>query len=95
MLAIARALMARPKLLLMDEPSLGLAPVIVRQIFDIVRMLNQEGTTILMVEQNANMALAVADYGYVLQTGRIGIHGLSKALRENEEVRRLYLGQTH
>src|SRR5207249_2640199 len=86
MLAICRALMARPKLLLMDEPSLGLAPLIVKQIFEIIREINERGTTILLVEQNANMALHVAQRGYVLETGRIVMHDTAKNLMNNEQV---------
>ncbi len=92
MLAIGRALMTRPKLLLLDEPSMGLAPILVEQIFSIVEDINRQGTTILLVEQNALMALGVADRGYVLQTGRIVRSGDAKALLEDEEVRKAYLG---
>jgi branched-chain amino acid transport system ATP-binding protein len=92
MLAISRALMAQPKLLLMDEPSLGLAPMIVAKIFDIIREINQRGTTILLVEQNANMALHVAHRGYVLETGRIVLHDTAKNLMNNDEVKKSYLG---
>jgi len=92
MLAIARALMARPRLLLMDEPSLGLAPMIVTKIFDIIREINQGGTTILLVEQNANMALHVAHRGYVLETGRIVLQDTAKNLMNNEQVKKSYLG---
>ncbi len=92
MLAISRALMARPKLLLLDEPSLGLAPMIVAQIFDIIREINQQGTTILLVEQNANMALHVAHRGYVLQTGKIVLQDTAKNLMNNDEVKKSYLG---
>jgi branched-chain amino acid transport system ATP-binding protein len=92
MLAIGRALMARPKLLLLDEPSMGLAPILVEQIFSIIRDINRQGTTILLVEQNALMALGVADRGYVLQTGRIVRSGKASALLEDEEVRKAYLG---
>ncbi len=92
MLAIGRALMTRPKLLLLDEPSMGLAPILVEQIFSIVRDINKQGTTILLVEQNALMALGVADRGYVLQTGRIVRSGEASALLEDEEVRKAYLG---
>jgi branched-chain amino acid transport system ATP-binding protein len=92
MLAISRALMARPKLLLMDEPSLGLAPMIVAKIFDIIREINQQGTTILLVEQNANMALHVAHRGYVLQTGQIVLQDTAKNLMNNDEVKKSYLG---
>jgi branched-chain amino acid transport system ATP-binding protein len=92
MLAIGRALMTRPKLLLLDEPSMGLAPILVEQIFSIIADINRQGTTILLVEQNALMALGVADRGYVLQTGRIVRSGEAKALLEDPEVRRAYLG---
>jgi branched-chain amino acid transport system ATP-binding protein len=92
MLAIGRALMTRPKLLLLDEPSMGLAPILVEQIFSIIGDINRQGTTILLVEQNALMALGVADRGYVLQTGRIVRSGEAKALLEDPEVRRAYLG---
>jgi branched-chain amino acid transport system ATP-binding protein len=92
MLAISRALMAQPKLLLMDEPSLGLAPMIVTKIFDIIREINQRGTTILLVEQNANMALHVAHRGYVLETGRIVLADTAKNLMNNEQVKKSYLG---
>ena len=95
MLAVGRALMSRPKLIMMDEPSLGLAPIVVRGIFDIIREINNRGTTTLLIEQNANMALKVADYGYVLETGRITLHGPAKELRSNEEVKRAYLGNAH
>jgi branched-chain amino acid transport system ATP-binding protein len=93
MLAISRALMARPRLLLMDEPSLGLAPLVVRQIFDIIKKINAENqTTIFLVEQNANLALKVANRGYVMETGRITLADSSKNLLSNENVRRAYLG---
>ncbi|MGD0652005.1 MAG: ABC transporter ATP-binding protein [Verrucomicrobiia bacterium] len=92
MLAISRALMARPRLLLLDEPSLGLAPMIVTKIFDIIRGINQQGTTILLVEQNANMALHVAHRGYVLETGRIVLHDTAQNLMNNEQVKKSYLG---
>ncbi|MGH3050229.1 MAG: ABC transporter ATP-binding protein, partial [Gaiellaceae bacterium] len=94
MLAIGRALMARPKLLLLDEPSLGLAPIFVERIFDIIRQINQEGTSILLVEQNALMALDAADRGYVLETGRIVLADKAEALKTNEQVRKTYLGET-
>ncbi len=93
MLAIGRALMGRPRVLLLDEPSMGLAPLLVRDIFRIVKYLNEQGTTILLVEQNALMALAVANRGYVLQTGRIILSDEASALRENEMVRAAYLGE--
>jgi len=92
MLAIGRALMARPRLLLLDEPSMGLSPILVETIFRIIEDINRQGTTILLVEQNALMALGVADRGYVLQTGRIVRSGDASALLEDEEVRKAYLG---
>jgi branched-chain amino acid transport system ATP-binding protein len=92
MLAIARALMSRPRLLLLDEPSLGLAPLIVREIFSVIRMLKQRGVTILLVEQMANQALAVSDRAYVLETGRITLEGKGSELRRNSKVRAAYLG---
>lgn len=92
MLAIGRALMARPKLLLLDEPSMGLAPLIVEDIFRIIQNVNDEGTTVLLVEQNANLALSVADKGYVLETGRIVLSDTAANLLENEAVREAYLG---
>ena len=93
MVAIGRALMARPKLLCMDEPSMGLSPAYVEQVFDIIRTINQQGVTIFMVEQNANMALQIADRAYVLQTGRVALSGPAADLRENELIRRAYLGE--
>jgi branched-chain amino acid transport system ATP-binding protein len=93
MLAIARALMSAPRVLLLDEPSMGLAPVLVEGIFDIIRRINAEGTTILLVEQNALMALEVAKRGYVLQTGAIALSDTAKALLNNEMVRKVYLGE--
>jgi len=93
MLAIGRALMARPDLLLLDEPSMGLAPILVEQIFSIVKDINQQGTTVLLVEQNALMALAIARRGYVLQTGNIVLTDDAKALMKNETVRKAYLGE--
>ncbi len=92
MLAIARALMAAPKVLLLDEPSMGLAPILVEQIFQIIRTINQQGTTVLLVEQNALMALGIAKRGYILQTGEIVLSDVSENLRQNEGVRRAYLG---
>lgn len=92
MLAVARGLMAKPKLLLLDEPSLGLAPVIVQQLFGTIRAIHARGTTILLVEQNANMALSVANRGYVLETGEMKVEGSPKELLGNEEVRAAYLG---
>ena len=94
MLAVGRALMSRPKLLMMDEPSLGLAPLIVRDIFDIIKEINKQGVTILLVEQNANMALHVADWGYVLETGTITLEGVGQDLLANEDVRAAYLGKS-
>jgi branched-chain amino acid transport system ATP-binding protein len=93
MLAIGRALMARPRVLLMDEPSMGLAPILVEQIFDAITDINRQGTTILLVEQNAYMALNIAHQGYVLQTGGIVLQGGASALQANEEVKRAYLGE--
>ena len=92
MLATARALMAHPRLLLMDEPSMGLAPVLVEDVFETIDTINKEGTTILLVEQNATMALSVADRGYVLQTGEIVLHDTADNLRKNEMVQKAYLG---
>jgi branched-chain amino acid transport system ATP-binding protein len=92
MVAIARGLMANPKLLLLDEPSLGLAPMIVQQVFKVIRGIRERGTTVLLVEQNANMALRVADRGYVLETGRLVVEGVPAQLWDNEEVRAAYLG---
>jgi branched-chain amino acid transport system ATP-binding protein len=92
MLAIARGLMARPQLLLLDEPSMGLAPIIVEQIFDIIREINQQGTSILLVEQNAQMALSIADRGYVLETGKIVLEGDAGDLLEDPMVKEAYLG---
>ncbi len=93
MCAIGRALMARPKLLMLDEPSLGLAPIFVEKIFEIVREINQQGTSILLVEQNALMALDVANRGYVMETGHIALADDAKALRHNDEVRKTYLAE--
>lgn len=93
MLAIGRALMARPRLILLDEPSLGLAPKLVEEIFRIVHDIRAAGATVLLVEQNANKALSIADYGYVLETGKIALEGRSQQLLRNDHVRRLYLGQ--
>jgi len=93
MLAIGRALMAEPRLMLLDEPSLGLAPMLVEEIFRIIREIHESGTTVLLVEQNANKALSIADYGYVLETGTISLQGDSKQLLRDDHVRRSYLGQ--
>jgi branched-chain amino acid transport system ATP-binding protein len=93
MLAIGRALMSRPTVLLLDEPSMGLAPILVETIFGVIREINQQGTTILLVEQNALMALTVASRGYVLQTGQIVLHDTAEALQRNESVRKAYLGE--
>jgi branched-chain amino acid transport system ATP-binding protein len=92
MLAVGRALMSRPKLMMMDEPSLGLAPLIVRDIFSIIKEINKRGVTILLIEQNANMALSTADTGYVMETGRITMTGAGKELLTNEAVKAAYLG---
>jgi branched-chain amino acid transport system ATP-binding protein len=92
MLAIARGLMARPKLLLLDEPSLGLAPIVMQQVYRVIADIRRQGTTVLLVEQNANMALSVADRGYVLETGRLVTQGRPEALWDNEDVRTAYLG---
>ena len=92
MLAMARALMSRPKILLMDEPSMGLSPLLVKEIFRIIQDINKEGTTILLVEQNAKMALAIADRAYVLETGKITVEGTGEELSASEEVRKAYLG---
>lgn len=92
MLAMGRALMSRPRLLLLDEPSMGLAPLLVKEIFSIIKEINESGTTILLVEQNANMALSIAHKAYVLETGRITLSGTAKELAESEAVRKAYLG---
>ena len=92
MLAVGRALMARPKLIMMDEPSLGLAPLVVKDIFSIIKQINQQGVTILLIEQNANMALKVADKAYVMETGRITLSGTGRELLTNDAVRAAYLG---
>ena len=94
MVAIGRALMARPKLLLLDEPSMGLAPIFVEKIFEIIREINAQGTPILLVEQNALMALEAAGRGYVLETGRIALEGPASELRDDEQVRKTYLGES-
>lgn len=93
MLAVARGLMARPEIIMMDEPSLGLAPLVVKGIFDIIREINKRGVTVLLIEQNANMALKVADYAYVLETGSIGLSGSGAELLTNEDVKKAYLGK--
>lgn len=93
MLAVGRALMSRPRLLMMDEPSLGLAPLIVKMIFEIIKEINKEGTTVLLIEQNAKAALEVADMGYVLETGRITLTGTGKDLLSDDRVRSAYLGE--
>ncbi len=93
MLAMARGLMSRPKLLLMDEPSMGLAPILVEQNFELIRQINEQGTAIFMVEQNANMALSIAHRGYVVQTGRIVMADTAENLRQNEDLKRAYLGR--
>ena len=92
MLAVARALMSRPKVLMMDEPSLGLAPLVVKGIFEIIREINKQGVTVLLIEQNANMALKTANYAYVLETGRISLSGTGAELLANEDVKKAYLG---
>ena len=92
MLSIGRALMTRPRLLMLDEPSLGLSPILVQEIFRIIKLINQEGTTVLLVEQNAKMALKIADYGFVLENGRIVVANTSKMLWEDEDVKEFYLG---
>lgn len=94
MLALGRALMSRPKLLLLDEPSLGLAPLLIREVFRVITKIHQEGTTILLIEQNAMAALHVADYGYVLETGEIVLEGTGKDLLCDERVKKAYLGET-
>lgn len=93
MLAMGRALMSRPRLILMDEPSMGLAPILVEQNFEIIQQVNEQGTTIFMVEQNANMALSIADRGYVLQTGRVVLTDDAKKLLDNDDLRKAYLGR--
>ncbi len=93
MLAIGRALMSKPRLLLLDEPSMGLAPLVVREIFRVIRELHEGGTTILLVEQNARVALRIANYGYVLETGEVVLKGETAYLLENEDVKRAYLGR--
>lgn len=92
MLAVGRALMSRPKVMMMDEPSLGLAPLVVREIFRIIEEVNKKGVTILLIEQNANMALKTADMGYVMETGRVTMSGPGQELLANESVKAAYLG---
>ena len=92
MLAMGRTLMSRPRMILMDEPSMGLAPLLVKEIFSIIQEINQQGTTILLVEQNAHMALSIANMAYVLETGRIVLEGSAKDLAQNEQVKKAYLG---
>ena len=94
MLAVARALMSKPKLIMMDEPSLGLAPLVVKSIFDIIKTINEQGITVLLIEQNANMALQAADYAYVLETGRITITGTGSELLRDERIKEAYLGKS-
>jgi branched-chain amino acid transport system ATP-binding protein len=95
MLALGRALMARPRILMLDEPSIGLAPLVVREIFDVIAGLRKSGTTILLVEQNARAALSIADRGYVMETGRIMLEGTAEELSDNHDVRRAYLGKEY
>lgn len=92
MLAIGRSLMGRPRLLLLDEPSLGIAPKLASEIFHILKAINDEGTTVLLVEQNAHMALAISDYAYILENGRVGLEGRPDDIRDNDRIRELYLG---
>lgn len=92
MLAIGRALMSRPKLIMMDEPSLGLAPIIVKELFGIIKKINQEGMTVLLIEQNANAALKIADVGYIMETGNITLKGSGQELLHNDEIKKAYLG---
>ena len=94
MLAMGRALMSQPKIILMDEPSMGLSPIFVNEIFDIIKEVSESGTTVLLVEQNANMALKAANLGYVMETGRITMTGTGAELLENEEVKSAYLGKS-
>lgn len=94
MLAVGRALMARPKLIMMDEPSLGLAPLVVKDIFNIIKTINESGITVLLIEQNANMALKIADYGFVIETGSITLCGTGEELLRNESVKEAYLGKS-
>ena len=92
MLAMGRALMSRPKLLLLDEPSMGLAPIFIQEIFDIIEDIKTQGTTVLLIEQNANKALSIADRGYVLETGKVVLSGTGEELLASDEVRKAYLG---
>jgi len=92
MLAMGRALMSKPRLLLLDEPSMGLAPIFIQEIFNIIKEINKQGTTVLLIEQNAKMALSIADRGYVLETGEVVLSGPGKELLESEEVKKAYLG---
>ncbi len=94
MLAIGRSLMGKPKLLLLDEPSLGIAPILVQEIFEIIQEINKSGMSILLVEQNAHMALEISDYAYVLENGRIALSGQSKDMKKNDDIRKLYLGES-
>ncbi|MDD7793155.1 ABC transporter ATP-binding protein [Clostridium sp. 'White wine YQ'] len=94
MLAIGRALMSRPKLIMMDEPSLGLAPIIVKELFGIIKRIKEEGTTVLLIEQNANAALKIADIGYIMETGKITLKGSGADLLNNDEVKKAYLGES-
>jgi branched-chain amino acid transport system ATP-binding protein len=94
MVAVGRALMSRPKVLLMDEPSMGLAPILVAQSFEIIQQINEQGTAVFVVEQNANMALSIADRGYVLQSGAIVLADTAENLRNNEMMREAYLGES-
>ena len=94
MLAVGRALMARPKLIMMDEPSLGLAPLVVKDIFNIIKTINESGITVLLIEQNANMALKIADYGFVIETGNMILSGTGEELLKNESVKEAYLGKS-
>ena len=92
MLAIGRAMMSRPKVLLLDEPSMGLAPIVVQEIFDVIKAINEGGTTVLLVEQNAKKALKIADYAYVMETGKIVLHGKASEVADNPQVMAAYLG---
>lgn len=94
MLAIGRALMSRPKLIMMDEPSLGLAPIVVKGLFEIIKKINKDGMTVLLIEQNANAALKIADVGYIMETGRITLSGTGEELLNNDEIKKAYLGET-